>query len=321
MLGLILVGTLLTTALLVIGLYDLVTAEKRLVGDRLSKYTAADTFSRPETGETGGRRLSPSSLFRRASRIFAARGYAARLEQELIRADLPLKGEEYILLNILTAVVPALLSLLLLANAGLALVLCVLGAVAPRLVLGMAQQRRLSQFNSQIGDSLVIMANALRAGFSFFQAIEIVGREMPAPIATEFNRTLREMNLGTPLDEALLNLTRRVPSEDLDLVVTAVLIQRHVGGNLAEVLDSISRTIRERVRIQGEIKTLTAQGRVSGMIIGLLPVVVAAFMMVVNPTYIGVLFHTTIGWIMIGMAVVSEVLGLFLIRRIISIEI
>jgi len=320
-LGLILLLSFVSIMTLIVAIYDLVTEQKRLVGDRLITYTSGETFERQSPIGNQDSRLSLKSLFQKASKVFATRGFTVKVERDLIKADIPLKGEEFILLNVLTATVPPVLSIILFGNSGLAVVTLALGAIMPRLVVGMAQGKRLSRFNYQIGDSLIVMANALRAGFSFLQAVEMVGREMPAPIATEFNRTLREMNLGTPMDEALVNLTRRVPSDDLDLVITAVLIQRHVGGNLAEVLDNISQTIRERVRIKGEIKTLTAQGRISGLVIGLLPIAIAALLMVINPVYIGTLFSTPIGWVVVTGGLVSEVFGVILIRKIVAIEV
>jgi tight adherence protein B len=153
------------------------------------------------------------------------------------------------------------------------------------------------------------------------QAADMVAQEMRPPISTEFARTVKEMNLGITMENSLGNLAKRIESEDLDLVMTAVLIQRQVGGNLAEVLDNIARTIRERVRIRGEIRTLTAQGRVSGIIISLLPLVMGVIIYVLNPTYIRVLFVNPIGQIMLGVSLAGQVVGILIIRRIVDIEV
>ncbi|WP_161484957.1 type II secretion system F family protein [Neomoorella mulderi] len=183
------------------------------------------------------------------------------------------------------------------------------------------QNKRRIKFNGQIGDALVVMANALRSGFSFLQAMDMVRREMPDPIAKEFGTALLEMNWGSSTETALLGLTERVKSDDLDLVITAVLIQRQVGGNLAEILDNIAHTIKERVRIKGEIKTLTAQGRISGLIIGLLPIVLSTVIYLLNPGYLSLLFTTKTGVIMLLSAVLAQLMGVIMIRRIIRIEV
>ena len=176
-------------------------------------------------------------------------------------------------------------------------------------------------FNSQLGDALILIANSLRTGYSFMQALDMVAQEMRPPISTEFGRAVKEMNLGVPVENALGNLAKRIDSEDLDLVLTSVLIQRQVGGNLSEVLDNIARTIRERVRIRGEIRTMTAQGRISGIIISLLPIALGLVIYTMNPGYVRVLFVHPIGQLMLGVAVVGQIIGVFVIRRIVDIEV
>ena len=142
----------------------------------------------------------------------------------------------------------------------------------PRFWLNRRKSGRLNAFNKQLPDTITLIANALRAGSSFLQAIELVVRESRPPISTEFGRVIREVNLGLPFEQALENMVRRVRSDDLELMATAISIQHQVGGNLAEILDSIAYTIRERVRIKGEIRTLTAQQRLSGYVVGFLPI-------------------------------------------------
>jgi Flp pilus assembly protein TadB len=195
------------------------------------------------------------------------------------------------------------------------------GFLMPRLVLHWKAVRRIRRFNDQLGDALILVANSLRTGYSFLQAIEMVAREMPEPVAGEFARTLKEMALGVTTEQAMNHMARRVDSDDLDLVVTAVLIQRQVGGNLSEVLDNIAGTIRARVKLKGEIRTLTAQGRTSGIILSLLPIVVGFGTYLVNPGYISLLFSHPLGQALVGGAVVSLVLGALFIRRIVNINI
>src|ERR671922_1375468 len=162
--------------------------------------------------------------------------------------------------------------------------------------------QRLKAFNNQLGDTLTLLSNALKAGYSFAQAIDTVSKNAVPPISDEFSRAVREMNLGGSVEEALHNMLRRIDSPDFDLVVTAVAIHRTVGGNLAEILDNISHTIRERIRIKGEISTLTAQARASGQLITFLPIVLAVFMYFVTPTYFKPMTENFVGWILIGIA-------------------
>jgi len=211
--------------------------------------------------------------------------------------------------------------LIIIRNPVLAWLGIVAGYLIPRIAVKRAKLKRLKKFNEQIGDALIVMSNSLRAGFSFIQAMEMVAKEMPPPISDEFSRTLREMNLGTPTEEALNGISNRIESDDLDLVMTAVMIQRQVGGNLAEVLDSISHTIRERIKIKGEIKTLTAQGRISGMVVGFLPIAIGLILAVINPAYIGKLFNTSIGLGLLFAGGTSQLIGIALIKKTVEIKI
>ncbi len=167
------------------------------------------------------------------------------------------------------------------------LIFFLLGAFAPRWYLKRRQAKRLDNFNKQLPDTITLLANSLRSGSSFLQGMELVTRESGPPLATEFDRVIREMSLGMSLTGALNNLVRRVASEDLELMVTAIVIQTQVGGNLATVLDAIAFTIRERVRITGEIQTLTAMQRYSGYVLMLLPVALGAILFLISPTYMG----------------------------------
>ena len=167
-----------------------------------------------------------------------------------------------------------------------------IGFFLPRFWLNRRKSGRLGAFNKQLPDTITLIANALRAGSSFLQAIELVVRESRPPISTEFGRVIREVNLGLPFDQALENMVRRVRSDDLELMATAISIQHQVGGNLAEILDSIAFTIRERVRIKGEIRTLTAQQRLSGYVVGFLPIGLAGFLFVAAPGFMEPMFAT-----------------------------
>lgn len=263
----------LTVFLFYLGIQQLKAGERemmtvrmnRIFGDRM-RGVLARVKNKDNNSEVGRRVLEL------AGRLFTARKVTEKVDAQLARADIPLKGEEFLGLILVLSLGGGLFFVIITGSPVAGLLAAVLGGYLPYFGLRMASTRRLNKFNGQIGDALVIMANSLRSGFSFLQAMDMVRKEIPGPIAKEFGAALQEMNWGTPTEEALLSMASRVNSEDLELVVTAVLIQRQVGGNLAEVLDNIANTIRERVRIKGEIKTLTAQGRISGLIIGLLPV-------------------------------------------------
>jgi len=256
-----------------------------------------------------------------AGRLFTARKITEKVDADLARADIPLKGEEFLGLILILSLIGGLTLTVITGRPVAGIIAAILGSYLPYFSLRTAKTKRLSKFNGQIGDALVIMANSLRSGFSFLQALDMVCKEMPDPLAREFGIALQEMNWGTSTEEALQNMTFRVKSEDLELVVTAVLIQRQVGGNLSEVLDNIANTIRERVRIKGEINTLTAQGKISGLIIGLLPVLITMVLYVLNPGYIKLLFTSKAGLAMVFTAVLSQILGLALIKKIVQIPV
>lgn len=202
-----------------------------------------------------------------------------------------------------------------------ALVGGLLGLLLPRVWRQRKLRARRKAFDAQIPDALALISNSLKAGYGLLQAMEMVGQEMHPPIAPEFVRTLAEIRVGASTEDALAALAARVGSEDMDLVVTAFLIQRQVGGNLAEVLDKIAFTIRERIRIRGEVRTLTAQGRLSGLIIGVLPLGIGLFLAAVNPEYVMTLFRHPLGQMMLVMAVGAEAVGVLFIKKIIAIDI
>lgn len=196
-----------------------------------------------------------------------------------------------------------------------------IGYLTPKFVLRSMLIKRVEKFNEQLVDCLSNVANGLKAGFSFIQAIDAVVKEMSAPISQEFELLLRENKMGVPLEQALLNLTGRVKSEDLDLVVTSVITVKQVGGNLAEIFDRIADTIRERNKLQGKIKALTAQGKMQGIIVGLLPLLLGAAMYKINPELMKPLFTEPLGWAAIGLIVFLEGIGAFLIKKIVTIDI
>jgi tight adherence protein B len=242
------------------------------------------------------------------------------IAEQLQRADLKLRTSEYFLIQMGST---ALFALIAFARWGIiqAVIAAVIGYLVPGIYVKYRIGRRLKAFNGQLGDTLTLLSNALKAGYSFAQAIDTVAKNAVPPIGDEFGRAVREMNLGGSPDESLANITKRVASQDFDLVTTAYSIHRTVGGNLAEILDNIAYTIRERVRIKGEIATLTAQARASGTLITFLPIVLATFMYFVTPTYFRPMFSSIIGWILIAIGGFMIFLGNLIIRRVVAIEV
>ncbi|MFD1735262.1 type II secretion system F family protein [Bacillus salitolerans] len=244
-----------------------------------------------------------------------------RLQTEIDRAGLPLKPEEYVMFQwIITAFSGGLL-LLISGNIVFLLIGGVLGFFAPKMYLKRLQKKRIVAFNESLADMITTVVGSLRAGFSFPQALKTVVEEAHSPIKEEMETVLREMQYGSSIDEALHALKERMPSEDLDLMIQAIVIQRQVGGNLATVLDKIVETIRDRTKIQRQIVTLTAQGRLSGIVIGLLPIILACILYLIEPNYIGTLFTNPIGLIMLGAGLVSGTIGFICIKKLTTIEV
>ena len=246
--------------------------------------------------------------------------FVTRVQRDLARANLRLRVSEYYALRL--GLMLALGLFLWISRDPLSGVIGLyLGYMLPRFWVGRRIGGRLGAFNKQLPDTITLLSNSLRAGSSFLQSIELVSREGQPPISEEVGRVVREVNLGLGMDEALHNLVRRIKSDDLDLMVTAIGIQQQVGGNLAEILDTIAFTIRERVRIKGEINTLTAQGRMSGYLVAFLPIALAAGINAINPGFMEPLFTQALGKILIGVSLFCMAIGFFAIQKITDIKV
>lgn len=267
----------------------------------------------------------------RIDRAIGERGFTQGIRARIAKADAKLRVSEYIALMVISAVGVGFLAYLVFQrNLILGILFGIFGVFIPRIYLSIAARRRLRAFENQLSDTLNLWVNALRSGYSVLQAMEAIATELPPPVSVEFERVVQEVRLGLSVPQALNNMLRRMPSEDLDLVITAVNINREVGGNLAEVLDIISFTIRERVRIKGEIRTLTAQGRLSGTIISVLPIALAFILLSINADYMSELWVREepillnlipCGWVVIGVGLIMMIIGIILIQRIVDIEV
>jgi tight adherence protein B len=308
-------------AVIVVGLVSSFRGGEAVVQERLGRYAEAgyDIGSMTEA-EPARERGSP--LTEGLNKALQGRGFADNIATQLARADLKLTVAEYLALQVI-AVIGGFVGAYILFGGGilLAAAAAVIAFFIPRIYLRFSQRRRLNMFNDQLGDAINQMSNGLRAGYSVLQAMDSVASELPAPISVEFRRVVQEMQLGLSMEQALNNMLRRINSDDLDLMITAINVQREVGGNLADILDVISFTIRERVRIKGEIRTLTAQGRMSAYVITFLPIGLTLLLLVLNREYMMQMFTHTCGWIMLGVGIILIASGAFALNKITNIEV
>ncbi len=307
------------------------------VSDRLERYASGKVDAKRPTSTGQGPisdLIAQSAAMANLNKVVENRDFGANLSRELARADLKLKPSEYLFIwagSIIGVPVAMFIFSFALPALGSPISLLVgllIGFMLPRFWLGRRKNGRLGAFNKQLPDTITLIANALRAGSSFLQAIELVVRESRPPVSTEFGRVIREVNLGLPFDAAMENMVRRVRSDDLELMATAITIQHQVGGNLAEILDSIAYTIRERVRIKGEIRTLTAQQRLSGYVVAGLPIGLAGFLFVAAPGFMDPMFANPPAVLGLPAGVVILIFGGFMmfmgfmfIRKIVDIEV
>jgi tight adherence protein B len=304
-----------------------VRSEKDLLEERLVSIDATGqqfTLDLTEDELEPTRDRNNSAIREKLDNVISDRPFAQRWKQQLARADLKLKVSEFAALHVVFAVAGFAVGYVVLFSGSivLSIVAGFVGFFLPRLYVGRRIQSRLVKFENQLPDTLSLWVNALRSGYSVPQAMEAISRDAPEPTSTEFRRVVQENQLGIDMNDALAHLLNRVESEDLDLVITAVNIQREVGGNLAEILEVIGHTIRERIKIKGEIRVLTSQGRITGYLISGLPIVLALFLYVINPSYMGGMFENrTCGWPMLGIGLALIGIGMALVQKIVDIDI
>jgi tight adherence protein B len=294
---LIIAGAVAVLFMLGAGIAIVVSGNQSGVDERLEQFVGTTTvIDLPESIDE----VDSPDVADRLDKALSQRNFFESIRKRISRADAKLRVSEYVTLIVICGVLAAVIGYFLPQDNSwaIAAVAGFFGLRLPRFYVRSMAKRRMESFDAQLSDTLNLWVNAMRSGYSVLQAMEAIATELPAPVSVEFERVVQEVRLGLSVEQALANMYRRVPSEDLDLVITAVNIQREVGGNLAEVLDTISYTIRERVRIKGEIRTLTAQGRVSGWIISLLPVALGFFLFLINPEYVSQLWIMEEPWIL-----------------------
>jgi tight adherence protein B len=261
------------------------------------------------------------------------KSYMDDLEKELTQCDIPMKPGEFVALRIGLVVFSALITLILSRNIYIALAVGGVMSLIHIPVLKLKRSMRVDKFVLQLSEFLVLITNSLRSGQTFLQGCDIASKDSPNPIGMEFRMLLKETNLGVPVETAFNNMLLRVPSEDLKIVMSAFSIQRNVGGNLADIMDQVAAMIRQRITIQGQIKVLTTQGKLSGAIVGLLPVGLGTVISFINYDYMSKLWtpipadvtpdivERYLGPILLGIGIFMELLGCFVIYKICDIEV
>jgi tight adherence protein B len=277
-------GVALAVAL-VYGAYRLLGRRKGIVSQRVEAYTGIEEEAARATEAELRQQTRVTGWFG----ALLSGGYMERLQERLAQADVPMRASELILLRLVLAGIGYLLGSYSFGNVHSGVILAVLGFFTPPIYLTVRHGRRRAKFVRQLADALMLLTNSLRAGYGFLKGLELIAKEMDDPISKELNRLLREVNLGATTEQALTNMGRRLNCVDLDIVVSAYLVQKDVGGNLTEVTEKVAETIRERLRIQGDIKVLTAQGRFSGYVVGLMPIFFAILILMVKPDYFKVM--------------------------------
>jgi len=248
------------------------------------------------------------------------RGRQGQLQEELQRADLQMRAAEFVFIQVGSAMLVALLALLRFGNPLVVLVGLVVGYFLPPLYLRRRKARRRRAFEQVLSDTITLLSNSIKAGYSIQQSMSSIAENGRPPLAAEIGRVVRETGLGIELEQALDHANVRLASPDFELLVTAILIHRAVGGNLAEVLDQIADTIRERVKVAGEVRVLTAQARASGYIITGLPFGVGLILTVISPSFERPLFTNALGWVLIVIGLISISIGYAIIRKITDIH-
>jgi len=322
------IGILLAIIVLFVGIERASSPETSKLDERLLRYGARRYVVVDETfGETRQQSQAAAALTGTVGRAIQGRSFAHTLQGDLARADVKLTAAEFLSIQVVLMLMLGIAGYAILAALGNntpfpLLIFGLIGFYAPRIWLRRRESGRLKSFNDQLADNISLMGNSLRSGMSLLQAMELISRDGAAPIGPEFGRVVREIGLGVSPQDALLHLVRRIDSDDLDLMVTAVLVQHEVGGNLSKILDTISHTIRERVKIKGEIRAITGQQRMAGYMLAGLPVFVAGILMLIAPKYISSFWNPMGPWTAMPVcAAISIFFGFIIIQKIVAIEV
>ena len=316
----LIIGGSIVVILLIIGIVYELRNKQSLLDERIDHYAAEEFVSTTEEEEE-----KPSLITAWLERRLEGSSWGDKVATKLAQADLKLRTSEYLALMVIMAFGVGLVAWFFGGKSPVSALMGIGGGLMlPGFYVKRQQGQRMQNFSSQLPDMLNLVVNGLRAGYSTMQALEAVSQELPPPISAEFHRVVQEMQLGLTMEAAFQNLHRRIPSDDLDLIITAINVQREVGGNLAEILDTISYTIRERIRLKGEIKILVSQVIYSGRFLSMLPFILSVVLWFINQDYMMQFFepgNELCGFIMLGLVVVLVGIGYFVMTRMADIEI
>lgn len=243
-----------------------------------------------------------------------------KLRETLIMSGIHLRPEEFLGLWVGLTIILVIIAIILNKGAIFKIGALIAGIILPPIVISKKREQQLERFDVQLGETIMIISNSLRGGFTFEQSLAAVSKDLPDPIGSEFRKIVREIELGEKLETTMGEVAEKMESEDMKLMNTAIAIQRQVGGNLADVLDNIGETIRERITMKKNIKTLTSQGEISGKVIAVLPVILIVMISLVNPEYMEPMFNTTLGYVLLGLSAFLEITGYIIIKKLINIE-
>ena len=317
------IGIGLALIAMFVGFERALSSDTQRLDERLLRYGARRlVIVDEETGETRQQSAAAAAVTGTVSRAIQGRSFADALQGDLARADLKLTAAEFLVIQSLLTLILGLVGAIILQNPFALFLLGAVGFYLPKMWVGRRQSGRLRAFNDQLADTIALMGNSLRSGMSLLQSTEMISREGTPPVGPEFSRVVREVGLGLSPQDALLHLVRRIRSDDLDLAVIAIMVQHEVGGNLSRILDTIATTIRERVKLKGEIRSITAQQRMAGYILAGLPLFVAGALMLLTPKYIMAFFDPVGPWTILPViGVIGILIGFAIIQKIVAIEV
>jgi tight adherence protein B len=319
---LVALAVMAAVVLLVVGVSQMRGSGGRALSRRLEKFSTGEAGQ--PSGGRGDESLLRSTDSGKLGPLAGILGGSRGVESSALaleRAGIPLRVGEYMTIRFALALILLLVTFMLTRNVLIALPMAPIGYFLPRWYVGSRRRQRQAKINGQLEEMLTLVSNSLKSGYGLMQSFEYASRQLAPPLADEIKRMIQEANLGAGAEAAIEALAERIASPDMEMVVTAIAIQRSVGGNLAQTLDNVAYTMRERDRIRGEIRTLTSQQRMTGVIIGGLPIFVGGIMFAINPDYMLPLFTHSVGKILLLMAVGMEALGIVLIRSLLSFEV
>lgn len=322
---LLIIMILITSTLIFLSLFQIFVKKESVMEDRVNRYLRDDKEPDSNQDAVKEKRKLPAPNFtlakRRIRTALKKNNKNETIELLLSQAGVPLKPEEYVMFRWISLILTSGILYLITDNLLMLLIGAVIGRMIPGIVVKSRKRKRIKAFNDHLPDMITTVVGALRAGFSFTQALKSVEEEAASPMKEEIGLVVKEMQYGMTLEESLNRFKERVPSEDLNLMIQAIIIQRQIGGNLATVLEKISQTIRDRIQVQGQIRTLTAQGRMSGAVVGSLPIALGMILFLIEPDYVAVMFTHPVGMVLIVIAAVSSMIGFLLIKKVTAIEV